>query len=340
MTRIARVEPVSVNWTKPSLSAAAQRAMGAREARRAGPRRAPFIVLICGLLTGGLCVLVVLNTASAAAELRRHDVTAANAGLAEDVEQLRSKLAANESAGRPRRRRRQARHGAQRHSGFPHYSAGRQGERAWQSEPGGTGRGARARHGGAHGNSAAVAGWGPWVRAPDACSDRTVSGAGSNAQTQPHARDPSAATRRAAVSERPPPASGSRRASPGSGATPPHLPPPPAGARRHPTGAPRATTAGPHSMPHQPRSNPGGPTYASRPTRPGPPSQPIRPPKAARLAAASRPAQRLRQPVGQSASRPTTPPWLIASGGGPGADPCCSWAGWIAGCRSPLSSSP
>ena len=97
MTRIARVEPVSVNWTKPSLSAAAQRAMGARQARRAGPRRAPFIVLICGLLTGGLCVLVVLNTASAAAELRRHDVTAANAGLAEDVEQLRSKLAANEA---------------------------------------------------------------------------------------------------------------------------------------------------------------------------------------------------------------------------------------------------
>jgi hypothetical protein len=97
VTRIARVEPVSVNWTKPTLSAAAQRAMGARQARRAGPRRAPFIVLICGLLTGGLGVLVVLNTASAAAELRRHDVTAANAGLAEDVEQLRSKLAANEA---------------------------------------------------------------------------------------------------------------------------------------------------------------------------------------------------------------------------------------------------
>ena len=97
MTRIARVEPVSVNWTKPTLSAAAQRAMGARQARRAGRRRAPFIMLICGLLTGGLCVLVVLNTASAAAELRRHDVTAANAGLAEDVEQLRSKLSANEA---------------------------------------------------------------------------------------------------------------------------------------------------------------------------------------------------------------------------------------------------
>ena len=187
MTRIARVEPVSVNWTKPTLSAAAQRAMGARQARRAGPRRAPFIVLICGLLTGGLCVLVVLNTASAAAELRRHDVTAANAGLAEDVEQLRSKLAANEAPDAPRRRRRQARHGAQRDSGFPHYSAGRQGERAWQSEPGRTGRGARARYGGAHGNSAA--GWGQWVRAPDTCADLAVSGAGTNAQTQPHARD-------------------------------------------------------------------------------------------------------------------------------------------------------
>ena len=98
MTRFARVEPVSVSWTKPTLSAAAQRAVTARPARRAvGPRRAPFIVLICGLLSGGLCVLVVLNTASAAAELRRHDVTTANAGLAEDVEQLRSQLAANEA---------------------------------------------------------------------------------------------------------------------------------------------------------------------------------------------------------------------------------------------------
>jgi hypothetical protein len=97
VTRFARVEPVSVSWTKPTLSAAAQRAVTARPAGRAGPRRAPFIVLICGLLTGGLCVLVVLNTASAAAELRRHDVTAANAGLAEDVEQLRSQLAANEA---------------------------------------------------------------------------------------------------------------------------------------------------------------------------------------------------------------------------------------------------
>ena len=95
MTRIARVEPVSVNWTKPTLSAAAQRAMGARQARRAGPRRAPFVLLISGLLAGGLCVLLVLNTASAANELRRHDVTTANAGLAEDVEQLRSKVAAS-----------------------------------------------------------------------------------------------------------------------------------------------------------------------------------------------------------------------------------------------------
>ena len=97
MTRFARVEPVSVSWTKPTLSAAAHRTATARSARRSGPRRAPFIVLICGLLASGLCVLVVLNTASAAAELRRHDVTAANAGLAEDVEQLRSELAANEA---------------------------------------------------------------------------------------------------------------------------------------------------------------------------------------------------------------------------------------------------
>ena len=165
MTRIARVEPVSVNWTKPTLSAATQRAMGARQARRAGPRRAPFIVLICGLLTGGLCVLVVLNTASAAAELRRHDVTAANAGLAEDVEQLRSKLAANEAPDALAAAAAKLGMVPNGDSGFPHYSAGRQGERGWQSDPGRTGRGARACHGGAHGNSAAALGsLGPGAR--------------------------------------------------------------------------------------------------------------------------------------------------------------------------------
>ncbi len=100
MTRVVRPEPVSARWTKPTLSAAALRASsGRRTARRTAPRRAPFVVLVCGLLAGGLCVLVVLNTASAAAELRRHDVAVANAALAEDLEQLRSQLAASEAPG-------------------------------------------------------------------------------------------------------------------------------------------------------------------------------------------------------------------------------------------------
>ena len=143
MTRFARVEPVSISWTKPTLSAAAQRAVAARPAGRAGPRRAPFIVLICGLLAGGLCVLVVLNTASAAAELRRHDVTAANAGLAEDVEQLRSKLAANEAPDALAAAAAKLGMVPNGDSGFPHYSAGRQGQRARQPDPGRTCRRAR-----------------------------------------------------------------------------------------------------------------------------------------------------------------------------------------------------
>jgi hypothetical protein len=99
MTRVARIEPLSARWTKPTLSASVLRSAAARRAARTGPRRAPFILLVCGLLAGGLCALVALNTASAAAELRRDAVETTNAGVAEDVQQLRSQVAADEAPG-------------------------------------------------------------------------------------------------------------------------------------------------------------------------------------------------------------------------------------------------
>jgi hypothetical protein len=99
VTRAARIEPLSARWTKPTLSASTLRAVAARRVARSRARRAPFVLLVCGLLAGGLCALVALNTASAAAELRRHELQTTNAGLAEDVQQLRSRVAADEAPG-------------------------------------------------------------------------------------------------------------------------------------------------------------------------------------------------------------------------------------------------
>jgi len=66
-------------------------------ATRTGPRRMPFVLLIAGLLVGGLCALLALNTAAAAAELRRQSLTQANADSADDVQQLEAELAARQA---------------------------------------------------------------------------------------------------------------------------------------------------------------------------------------------------------------------------------------------------
>ncbi len=57
----------------------------------------PFVLLIAGLLVGGLCALLALNTAAAAAELRRQSLTQANADSADDVQQLEAELAARQA---------------------------------------------------------------------------------------------------------------------------------------------------------------------------------------------------------------------------------------------------
>jgi hypothetical protein len=48
----------------------------------------PFVVLVLGLIGGGMLALLALNTASAANEVRRHDIAEADQSVAAQVEQL------------------------------------------------------------------------------------------------------------------------------------------------------------------------------------------------------------------------------------------------------------
>lgn len=66
---------------------------GARAPQHAS--RLPFGVLVTALLLGGLGLLLVLNTASAANELRRHGLASRDSGIAAQVEQLRNQVAAS-----------------------------------------------------------------------------------------------------------------------------------------------------------------------------------------------------------------------------------------------------
>jgi hypothetical protein len=59
----------------------------------AGPRRAPFVLLVCSLLAGGLCALLALNTAAAADEVRQRTLSAANADTQDAVQQLQVDVA-------------------------------------------------------------------------------------------------------------------------------------------------------------------------------------------------------------------------------------------------------
>jgi hypothetical protein len=87
-TAAARARPSA--WTRPRLVASG----ASHVPTRTGPPRAPFALLIAGLLVGGLCALLALNTAAAAAELRRQSIAQANADAADDVQQLKAELAA------------------------------------------------------------------------------------------------------------------------------------------------------------------------------------------------------------------------------------------------------
>ncbi|MDT4931948.1 MAG: hypothetical protein QOF92_4815 [Pseudonocardiales bacterium] len=57
--------------------------------------RVPFALLVAGLVVGGLVLLLALNTASAANELRRHDLANRDAVIAAQVQELRNEVAAS-----------------------------------------------------------------------------------------------------------------------------------------------------------------------------------------------------------------------------------------------------
>jgi outer membrane biosynthesis protein TonB len=61
--------------------------------------RTPFLLLLGGLVVGGLCALLALNTASAANELSRHDLAIRDAAIAAQLQQLRNEVAASEAPG-------------------------------------------------------------------------------------------------------------------------------------------------------------------------------------------------------------------------------------------------
>jgi len=63
--------------------------------RPAHAPRVPFALLVVGLIVGGMGLLLVLNTASAANELRRHDIAARDAQIADNVQQLSNDVAAS-----------------------------------------------------------------------------------------------------------------------------------------------------------------------------------------------------------------------------------------------------
>jgi hypothetical protein len=64
------------------------------EGRAAGrPRRAPFVLLVLGLVGAGLCALLAINTVAAADEVRQRELTSSNADASDQAAQLRIEIA-------------------------------------------------------------------------------------------------------------------------------------------------------------------------------------------------------------------------------------------------------
>jgi hypothetical protein len=77
----------------------ARRAAPSAPKHAPGARRAPFVLLLLGLVVGALCALLALNTASAANEVRRHDLAARNQSVAAQVVQLQNDQQASAAPG-------------------------------------------------------------------------------------------------------------------------------------------------------------------------------------------------------------------------------------------------
>ncbi len=95
--------------TRPARVAARAAASGRRTSERRAravlepeppkARRAPFVLLVLGLLGGGLAALLVLNTAAAAAEVRQRNLAAGNATTQDEVQQLQLDIANKQAPG-------------------------------------------------------------------------------------------------------------------------------------------------------------------------------------------------------------------------------------------------
>ncbi|MEP7178572.1 MAG: hypothetical protein ABI775_05750 [Pseudonocardiales bacterium] len=59
----------------------------------------PFALLVGGLIVGGMCALLALNTASAANELARHQIAGKDSDVAGRLEQVRNQVAASAAPG-------------------------------------------------------------------------------------------------------------------------------------------------------------------------------------------------------------------------------------------------
>jgi hypothetical protein len=59
----------------------------------------PFALLVVGLIVGGMCALLALNTASAANELARHGLAGKDSDVAAQLEQVRNDVAASAAPG-------------------------------------------------------------------------------------------------------------------------------------------------------------------------------------------------------------------------------------------------
>ncbi len=60
---------------------------------RGAPRRAPFILLVLGLIGAGLCALLAINTVAAADEVRQRDLTSSNDDASNQIQQLKIDIA-------------------------------------------------------------------------------------------------------------------------------------------------------------------------------------------------------------------------------------------------------
>ena len=93
MTRITQASPSRVVRASSANTPGTRGQL--RRKHAGGARRVPFALLVTSLVVGGMALLLLLNTASAANELRRHDITARDASVAARVQELQIEVAAS-----------------------------------------------------------------------------------------------------------------------------------------------------------------------------------------------------------------------------------------------------